>query len=100
MKTYDEVVDFLRGEFIGLKIEIIESRNKDLTGIKGKIVDETKSMFEIETKKYARHSSKREIKKAQKKVCKFKFLKEKLVVDGLIIDFRPEDRIGRKFKDW
>lgn len=88
----EEITDFLRGEFIGKKIEIVESRNKDLTGIKGKIVDETKNMFEIEIKK--------DTKKVQKKVCKFKFIKEKIVVEGSIINFRPEDRITRKFKDW
>ena len=88
----DKVIDFLRGEFIGKKVEIVDSKNKDLVGIKGKIVDETKNMFEIESKKAT--------KKIQKKICRFKFLPEKIVVDGKIINYRPEDRISRKFKDW
>jgi len=88
----DKIMDFLRGEFIGKNIEIIDSLNKDLIGIKGKIVDETKNMFEIENKKVT--------KKVQKKICKFRFLPERLVVDGKIINCRPEDRISRKFKDW
>jgi ribonuclease P protein subunit POP4 len=88
----ENIVDFLRGEFIGKNVEIIESKNKDLIGLKGKIVDETRNMFEIETKKG--------YKKVQKEVCKFRFVKEKIMVDGGIINYRPEDRLIRKFKDW
>ncbi|MCD6274916.1 MAG: ribonuclease P protein subunit [Candidatus Aenigmarchaeota archaeon] len=85
-------MDFLRDEFIGKKVEIVESKNKDLVGIKGKIVDETKNMFEIE--------SKGKTKKVQKNICKFKFLPENIIIDGKIINYRPEDRIVLKFKDW
>lgn len=88
----DKIMDFLRDEFIGKKVEIVESKNKDLVGIKGKIVDETKNMFEIE--------SKGKTKKVQKNICKFKFLSENIIIDGKIINYRPEDRIVRKFKDW
>ncbi len=88
----DKIMDFLRDEFIGKKVEIVESKNKDLVGIKGKIVDETKNMFEIE--------SKGKTKKVQKNICKFKFLPENIIIDGKIINYRPEDRIVRKFKDW
>jgi len=88
----EKVLEFLRGEFIGKQVEIVESKNKNLIGIKGKIVDETKNMFEIETPEG--------VKKVQKKICKFKFINEKIVVDGEIINCRPEDRLTRKFKDW
>ncbi len=88
----DEIIDFLRGEFIGRKVEIVDSKNKNLVGIKGRIVDETKNMFEIEWKE--------KTKKVQKKICRFKFLPEKIIVDGKIINYRPEDRISRKFRDW
>jgi len=88
----DKIMDFLRDEFIGKKVEIVESKNKDLVGIKGKIVDETKNMFEIE--------SNGKTKKVQKNICKFKFLPENIIIDGKIINYRPEDRIVRKFKDW
>ena len=36
-------------EFIGSQIRVSKSRNKDLEGIKGKIVDETKETFIIIT---------------------------------------------------
>ncbi len=78
----DKIMDFLRGEFIGKNVEIIDSSNKDLIGIKGKIVDETKNMFEIENQEHTRSSNgapfskneKEVTKKVQKKICKFKFL--------------------------
>jgi len=86
------VVDFLRGEFIGKEVRVVESSNKDLVGIEGKIVDETRNMFAIETKEG--------VKKVQKKIAKFLFLKEGIIVDGSIINYRPEDRLSCKFKDW
>ncbi len=36
-------------ELIGLKTEIIDSSNKEILGLKGTIIDETKSMFIIDT---------------------------------------------------
>ncbi|MCD4666383.1 ribonuclease P protein subunit [archaeon] len=36
---------------IGYHIEIIESKNKSLVGIKGKVIDETQNMWIIETEK-------------------------------------------------
>ena len=87
-----KLTDFLHGEFIGRKIRVVESSNRDLIGIEGKIVDETKNMFEIETEKG--------IKRVQKKVCKFLFEEEGIRVDGSIINYRPEDRLNVKFRDW
>ena len=39
----------LKQEYIGLDITIIESKNKSLIGLKGKIIDETKNTFKIKT---------------------------------------------------
>jgi len=36
---------------IGSNIEIIESKNKTLTGLKGKVIDQTKNTITLETKK-------------------------------------------------
>jgi ribonuclease P protein subunit POP4 len=88
----NKILEFLKGEFIGKIVEIIESENKSLVGIKGRIVNETKNMFVIETGKGE--------KKVQKKICKFRFSKEGIVVDGEVINYRPEDRLVRRFKDW
>jgi len=38
-------------ELIGLQTQIIESNNKQIIGLNGKIVDETKFMFTLITKK-------------------------------------------------
>jgi ribonuclease P protein subunit POP4 len=92
MAESDKIADFLRGEFIGRIVRVAESSNKHLIGIEGKIVDETRNMFEIETEKG--------VKRVQKKVCKFLFVDEGLVVDGSIINYRPEDRLNAKFRDW
>ena len=86
------IIDFLRREFIGKKVEIVESNNKDLIGLKGRIVNETKNMFEIENSSG--------VKKVQKKICKFRFPEEGISVEGAIINYRPEDRLVKKFKDW
>jgi len=37
--------------FIGKRITIAESTSKELVGIEGKIIDETKEMFTLDTKK-------------------------------------------------
>lgn len=86
------IEDFLRDEFIGLKVKVIKSTNKYEIGIKGKIIDETYNLLIIETKKG--------IKKIVKKNCTFVFWWNnfKLKVDGKLIVGRPEDRIKKKFK--
>ncbi|MBN2095673.1 MAG: ribonuclease P protein subunit [Candidatus Aenigmarchaeota archaeon] len=88
----EEIIDFLRGEFIGKTVRVVESSNKDLIGLEGRLVDETRNMFEIETPAGT--------KKVQKKICKFLFVSEKILVDGKIINLRPENRLTGKFKDW
>ena len=40
--------DIAKHELIGLKTEIIDSKNKDNIGIKGQIIDETKNTITIE----------------------------------------------------
>ena len=92
MASSDEITSFLRGEFIGRDVRIVESSNRSLVGLEGRIVDETKNMFEIETNGGA--------KKVQKKICRFLFVDEKISVDGKIINYRPEDRLNCRFKEW
>ena len=36
---------------IGSNIEIIESKNKTLVGLKGKVIDQTKNTIRLDTKK-------------------------------------------------
>lgn len=80
----------IRDEFIGKKLEIVESSNVQNVGLKGKVVFETKSTFEIETSK----GKKRIIKKTNK----FKFIDndKEFLIDGKSIDKAPEERIKLK----
>ncbi len=77
--------NFLRGEFIGLTVKIIESRDPTLEGVEGKIIDETKNMLILK--------SGGKIKKVAKDIAVFDM--EGHVVDGRKIKYRPEDRIGK-----
>jgi ribonuclease P protein subunit POP4 len=80
----------VRSELIGLNIKIIESENKFNKGIKGKIIDETKNMFEIKTKETR--------KKIIKDQCVFEFIikGEKIQIDGKSLTKRPEERIKQR----
>ncbi len=71
-------------EFIGLDVEIIDSRNKTLIGKKGKVIDETKNLIIIEEQK-------EKITKILKKGTTFK-IKDKIINGNKIIK-RPEDRV-------
>jgi ribonuclease P protein subunit POP4 len=75
-------------EFIGEKIEIIESKNKEQTGIIGQIIDETKNTFKIRTDKKTIT-----ILKTDKK---FRINNQK--IDGNKINKKPEERIKIKEK--
>ena len=77
-------------EFIGLHTEIIKSTNPQVIGLNGRIMDETKSMFRINTEKG--------IKSIAKSTNSWKFSIENndIVVDGSKISKRPFDRIGAK----
>lgn len=84
-----------RHELIGLKIEVVESENKDEEGIHGKVIDETKSTFKIE--------SEDGIKRMRKKGRTFKFhlpSGEEMKVVGDVLEERPQDRIKKKLRKW
>ncbi|MHA7647303.1 ribonuclease P protein component 1 [Nitrosopumilus sp. S4] len=77
-------------EFIGLDTRIIQSSNPQVVGLNGRIVNETKSMFTIDTKK------------GQKSIAKstsswsFSIEDKEVVVEGSKITKRSFDRIGGK----
>lgn len=77
--------DLLRGEFIGLYARLKGKK------IDGKIIDETKNMFLIETKEGR--------KKVIKKNNSFELFinKKPISVDGEMLVLRPEDRIKAKW---
>ena len=81
--------DILRSEFIGLELEVIDSDNKKLLGIKGKITDETRNMLEINN----------QIKLIKNQIT-FTLKKDNIpyTIEGKQIVGRPEDRIKKTRK--
>ena len=78
-------------EFIGMETEIVNSTNSQIIGLNGRIIDETKSMFRINTNKG--------IKSIPKTQNHWKFTlnkEETVIIDGTKIVKRPFDRIGVK----
>lgn len=76
-------------EFIGLEIEVINSSNHSLNGLKGVVVDETKNTLVIETDEGTKSLLKSQIHFV------FKINEKKYVVDGKTICFRSEERIKK-----
>ena len=79
-------INSIRDEFIGESLEIVNSTNKSLIGIKGIIVDETLATFKIEYNN--------SIKVILKNGSIFKI--GSIEVQGSKIIKRPEDRIKVK----
>ena len=75
-------------ELIGLDTEITQSSNVQLIGLKGKIVDETKSMFSLYTENG--------IKKLPKEnsVWRFSFGNNEIILNGDMLTKRSYERIG------
>ena len=77
-------------ELIGLDTEIVKSNNEQIVGLRGRIIDETKSMLVISTQKG--------IKKIPKENTQWKFYfdnKETLVYGNMLAK-RPQERLGAK----
>ncbi len=87
MITIDNITSH---EFIGLHTEITQSTNPQIIGLNGRIVDETKSMFRINTKNGTKSIAKSE------NSWKFSIENNDIVIDGSKIAKRPFDRIGGK----
>ncbi len=78
----------LARDWIGMKVEVIESPNPCEVGIKGEVVDETMNTLKIRTEKG--------VKTIIKKGRWFKVYADKVYkVKGDLINFRPEERIMR-----
>ncbi|HSO25012.1 MAG TPA: ribonuclease P protein component 1 [Methanobacteriaceae archaeon] len=80
-------------ELIGLNVEIIESPNNGLIGIKGKVVDETRNTIRVETDDGSESVIPKNVA-----IFHFQTPKGKVEIDGKILVSRPEDRIKKKFR--
>ena len=87
MITSDNIVSH---ELIGLQVQLVESNHKQIVGLNGKIVDETKFMFTLNTK----NGIKRLAKSASK--WKFELDGKEIELDGAKLTRRPYERMGEK----
>jgi len=79
-----------RHEFIGLNTQITNSSNQQVIGLNGTIINETKSMFSINTKKGIKNIPK------STSDWKFSISGKEIIVIGSKIAKRPFERIGGK----
>ena len=79
-----------RHEFIGLDTEIIKSNNSQVVGLNGRIINETKSMFTINTQKGMKMIPK------SSNDWGFTIKGKNMTVKGSTITKRPFERIGAK----
>jgi ribonuclease P protein subunit POP4 len=79
-----------RHELIGLETSILESTNSQIIGLHGKIIDETKSMFSIQTEKGIKMMPK------ENSLWKFELDGTFATVDGNAIAKRSYERMGIK----
>ena len=77
-------------EVIGLKTMISASTNNQIIGLTGTIVDETKSMFTINTKNGFKMIPKKQ------NVWKFFSNTDELTIHGTLLEKRSFDRLGAK----
>ena len=82
--------NIVRHEMIGLKTTIIDSTNKQNIGLQGIIIDETKSIFIIDTKNGVKHIPKNENK------WKFFIQNSDTILPGHLLEKRSYDRLGIK----
>ena len=87
MITADNIISH---EFIGLNTEIVKSTNPQVIGLNGRIINETKSMFTINTE-----GGVKSIAKSANR-WKFSIGNKNVVVEGTKITKRSFDRLGAK----
>ena len=77
-------------ELIGSNVEIVESNNKQIVGLAGSIIDETKSMFTIHVGN--------SVKKVPKEIAYWKFTinGKTTILKGIELTKRPYERVGMK----
>jgi len=90
MRVTPEVI---RYEFIGNNAEVTKSTDPHLSGMSGKVVDETRNTFTI------LHEGKRKIVAKSSSVFHFKFSDGTIVeIDGKLLMGRPEDRLKKHIR--
>ena len=79
-----------RHEFIGLNTQISDSTNSQIIGLNGTIINETKSMFSLNTVKGVKLIPK------SNNFWKFNVNNQQITINGSTIQKRSFDRLGGK----
>ena len=79
-----------RHEFIGLETQIVKSSNSEVVGLNGTVINETKSMFTINTEKGMKMIPK------STNDWEFTITGKNMTIKGSTITKRPFERIGAK----
>ena len=81
--------DMLKKEFIGTHLKVVDAENKDLIGIEGDVLDETKNTFKVQS------GDRRKV--LLKDQITFEILSgtKRVRIEGKKICFRPEDRVKK-----
>jgi ribonuclease P protein subunit POP4 len=80
--------NIIRHELIGLETYIVESTDLQIVGLHGKIIDETKSMFAIETQTGVKNMSK------ENSIWNFNLNGASSIISGKLIAKRSYERMG------
>jgi len=78
-----------RDELIGLDVKIVKSTDPSWVGKEGQIIDETKNTFLIKIKDQEKTIAKKT------SVFEFKYNDKKITIPGIIIAYKPWDRIKK-----
>jgi ribonuclease P protein subunit POP4 len=85
------VNDIIKHELIGLKIRVVDSKNKSNIGIEGKIIDETKYTIIIESKGTKKRLFKNNI------TIDVQVDKSIVRINGKLLSGRPKERVKIKW---
>lgn len=82
-------MDILKHELIGTKVKVVNSSNKALIGINGKIMDETRNMLTIECNGNLKRLIKSQV------ILQLNYKGKEYQMNGKLLINRPEDRIKK-----
>ncbi|MEM2941968.1 MAG: ribonuclease P protein component 1 [Candidatus Bathyarchaeia archaeon] len=88
-------LNIVRHELIGLNAQVLKSLNRQLVGLRGRIVDESRNMLTL------RHDSRETV--IPKDIVHLRLRLpggEVAEVDGRTITGRPEDRVKKRLRRW
>ncbi|MGB3945000.1 MAG: Ribonuclease P protein component 1 [Methanothrix sp.] len=85
--------NLVRHELIGLLVEVVEGRNPASVGISGRVVDETRNTFLIETR-----SGDKRVPKSSNRFLFTLSQGLKVKAEGSVLVSQPENRINKKIR--